>query len=37
VRERRATGSGFRWWMRATLGSARPWANGLRNVSTVHR
>lgn len=35
VRETPAAAAGFRFWIRATHGSARPRANGLRNVSTL--
>lgn len=35
VRERPAPVEGFRFWIRATLGSARPRADGLRNVTTL--
>lgn len=35
VREPPAVEAGFRFWIRATLGSARPLANGLRNTTTL--
>lgn len=37
LRERRASSSGLRFWIRATLNSQRPIANGLRNVSGLLR